>query len=36
MMAGLQKGTGSYTYGDEVSVAGTSYGNVVIVKYGAP
>ncbi|HOF01216.1 MAG TPA: hypothetical protein PLO40_01720 [Spirochaetota bacterium] len=34
--AGDQEGTGSYTYGDGVSVAGTGLSNAVIVKYGAP
>ncbi|HOF01802.1 MAG TPA: hypothetical protein PLO40_12345, partial [Spirochaetota bacterium] len=37
--AGYQSGTGSYTYGEGVSVAGTCAdaddGNAVIVKYGA-
>jgi len=36
--AGYQYGTESYTYGDEVSIAGTYAGgsNAVLVKYGAP
>ncbi|HNZ28040.1 MAG TPA: hypothetical protein PKK13_12520, partial [Spirochaetota bacterium] len=35
--AGYQYGTGSYTYGEGVSVAGSSssYANVVLVKYDA-
>lgn len=31
--AGYQAGPGKYTYGTDVSVAGTSSGNVVLVKY---
>jgi len=31
--AGYQRGTGSYTYGTGVSVAGTAVSGVVIVKY---
>jgi len=33
--AGFQSGTGTYTYGNGVSVAGSAYDNAVLVKYNS-